>query len=246
MSSGGLTKEELDWFINLHKRLKAFSTAIHAIYSTTLNALIDYWYLQNCKLLAFTWNSEIDGYSAFFKCNTNKYLSIYIHKDEFQKLDESLQRMLEKKRKDYWKLVNKEGYSYLVWPIVLTDVYEALFGITIYRIVAVYNGSLIELGKIGDSTIYLKHIWHYEEKYEEKEREFTDFTVSIQGMPPQGLECCGLRFTFNEQGLVYPPELSKAKLDILKAIYGKRDIIEQRIEEAMTYAFRGSIIHLLY
>jgi hypothetical protein len=150
--------------------------------------------------------------------------------------------MLIKSRKDYWDLVNKEGYSYLVWPIVLTDVYEALFGITIYRIVAVYNGGLIELGKIGDSTIYLKHI----RQYEEKEREFTDFTVSIQGMPPQGIGCCGLRFTFNEQGLVYPPELSKEDLNILKAIYGNRDVIEQRIEEAMTHAFRGSIIHLLY
>jgi len=113
MASGGLTKEELEWFINLHKRLRVFSTAIHAIFSTTLNALIDYWYLQNCKLLAFTWNSEFDGYSAFFKCDTNKYLSIYIHKDEFQRLDKSLQRMLKKRRKDYWSLVNKEGYSYL-------------------------------------------------------------------------------------------------------------------------------------
>jgi hypothetical protein len=242
MSSSGLTKEELEWFINLHKRLKVFSTAVYAVFGATLNALVDYWYLQNCKLLAFTWNSDYDGYSAFFKCDRDKYLSIYIHKDEFQKLDKSLQRMLEKRRKDYWNLVNKEGYSYLVWPIVLTDVYEALFGITIYRIVAVYNGDFIELGKIGDSTIYLKHIWHYEER----ERDFTDFTVSIQGMPPQGLECCGLRFTFNEQELVYPPELNKAKLDILKAIYSKRDIIEQRIEDAMTYAFRGSIIHLLY
>jgi len=231
MASGGLTKEELEWFINLHKRLKVFSTAVNAIFSTTLNALIDYWYLQNCKLLAFTWNSEIDGYSAFFKCDTNKYLSIYIHKDEFQKLDESLQRMLEKKRKDYWKLVNKEGYSYLVWPIVLTDVYEALFGITIYRIVAVYNGGLIELGKIGDSTIYLKHIRQY--------KDFTDLIV-------QGLECCGTYFSFDEQGLAYPPELNKAKLDTLKAIYGNRDVIEQRIEDAMTHAFRGSIIHLLY
>jgi len=127
--------------------------------------------------------------------------------------------------------VNKEGYSYLVWPIVLTDVYETLFGITIYRIVAVYNGGLIELGKIGDSTIYLKHIRQYE--------DYTDLIV-------QGLEYYGTRFSFNEQGLAYPPELSKAKLDILKAIYGKRDVIEQRIEEAMTYAFRGSIIHLLY
>jgi len=231
MASGGLTQEELEWFINLHKRLKVFSTAIHAIFSTTLNALIDYWYLQNCKLLAFTWNSEFDGYSAFFKCDTNKYLSIYIHKDEFQRLDKSLQRMLKKRRKDYWSLVNKEGYSYLVWPIVLTDVYEALFGITIYRLVAVYNGGLIELGKIGDSTIYLKHIRQY--------KDFTDLIV-------QGLECCGTYFSFDEQGLAYPPELNKAKLDTLKAIYGKRDVIEHRIEEAMTYAFRGSIIHLLY
>ena len=231
MASGGLTQEELEWFINLHKRLKVFSTAIHAIFSTTLNALIDYWYLQNCKLLAFTWNSEFDGYSAFFKCDTNKYLSIYIHKDEFQRLDKSLQRMLKKRRKDYWSLVNKEGYSYLVWPIVLTDVYETLFGITIYRTVAVYNGGLIELGKIGDSTIYLKHIRQY--------KDFTDLIV-------QGLECCGTYFSFDEQGLEYPPELNKAKLDTLKAIYGNRDVIEQRIEDAMTHAFRGSIIHLLY
>jgi hypothetical protein len=231
MASGGLTKEELEWFINLYKRLKVFSTAVNAIFSATLNALIDYWYLQNCKLLAFTWNSEFDGYSAFFKCDTNKYLSIYIHKDEFQRLDESLQRMLKKRRKDYWDLVNKEGYSYLVWPIVLTDVYEALFGITIYRTVAVYNGGLIELGKIGDSTIYLKHIRQYE--------DYTDLIV-------QGLEYYGTRFSFNEQGLAYPPELSKEDLNILKAIYGNRDVIEQRIEDAMTYAFRGSIIHLLY
>jgi len=231
MASGGLTQEELEWFINLHKRLKVFSTAIHAIFSTTLNALIDYWYLQNCKLLAFTWNSEFDGYSAFFKCDRDKYLSIYIHKDEFQRLDKSLQRMLKKRRKDYWSLVNKEGYSYLVWPIVLTDVYETLFGITIYRTVAVYNGGLIELGKIGDSTIYLKHIRQY--------KDFTDLIV-------QGLECCGTYFSFDEQGLAYPPELNKAKLDTLKAIYGNRDVIEQRIEDAMTHAFRGSIIHLLY
>jgi len=231
MASGGLTQEELDWFINLHKRLKVFSTAIHAIFSTTLDVLINYLRLQKCNLLAFTWNTDYYAYSAFFKCDTNKYLSIYIHKDEFQRLDKRLSRMLKKRRKDYWDLVNTEGYSYLVWPIVLTDVYEALFGITIYRIVAVYNGGLIELGKIGDSTIYLKHIRQYE--------DYTDLIV-------QGLESYGTRFSFNEQGLAYPPELSKEDLNILKAIYGKRDVIEQRIEEAMTYAFRGSIIHLLY
>jgi len=238
MSSGGLTQEELEWFINLHKRLKVFSTAVHAVFGTTLDVLINYLRLQKCNLLAFTWNTDYYAYSAFFKCNTEKYVSINIPEKGFWNLDKRLSRMLVKRRKDYWDLVNKEGYSYLVWPIVLTDVYEAFFGITIYKIVAVYNGGLIELGKIGDSTIYLKHVWQYEDS--------TDFVISIQGMPPQGLECCGTHFAFDEKGLVYPKELNEANLNILKAIYDKRDVIEQRIEEAMTYAFRGSIIHLLY
>ena len=258
MDNCGLSREELEWFTSVARNMLSVAYfAEEYLYRNLINEFISGLFAMNCNIaLNVAVTSRSLGY--VFKCGKDVFIDAIIYDEHLDHLNEQLRKRLlyEEVEIDEEAYVSKLRLSHLTIGIFSPS--------SMGERLAVYYGRFLELLQRGSVQYYLAGIEETDSSIyfiviaKESSKPSTNLYYITKYRFNKNGECIILSATdwywFDPQKGVYqsietnflPPSAEQDHLNILKTIYSKRKIIEERINNAIYLTVKIPSIILLY
>lgn len=254
MDNCGLSREELEWFTSVARNVLSVERfAEKYLYRNLINEFISGLFAMNCKIAV-----RSGSLSYVFKCGKDVFIDAIIYDEHLDHLNEQLRKRLlyEEVEIDEEAYISKLRLSHLTIGIFSPS--------SMGERLAVYYGRFLELLQRGslqyylagieetDSSIYFiviakesskpsTNLYYITKYYFNKEGECTiSSATSWYWFDPQKDAYQSIETNF------LPPSAEQDHLNILKTIYSKRNIIEERINNAIYLTLKIPSTILLY